>query len=131
MPIFNPYAGPTVELDTDVAVKLKLGDPAFGWEGDPALQLAYNRQTDRIELWREVGDGMSVLVLQSKPGQRVVDMNLIKFLVTHDAQRGHNVANEIEAHNDARFAELAQQHAARMEEISDKLESAMRQDGLI
>ncbi len=128
MPIYKPYAGPTVELDTDVAVKLKLGDPALGWEGDPALQLAYNRQTDRIELWREVGDGMSVLVLQSKKGQRVVDMDLIKFLVTHDAQRGYDVAAEIEAHNTKRYAELKQQHEERMEEVSAKLAAALIKD---
>lgn len=98
-PHFQPN-GQVVEIDSDLLDALHNGYAPLGWEGDPLLFLAYNRATDRVELWRHNlnRDGKPGLIMRSKQGQRIADMNLIKFLVEHDTRRTDVLAN-IEKHN--------------------------------
>lgn len=99
-PHFQPN-GQIVEIDSELLDALQNGYPTLGWDGDPLLFLAYNRATDRIEVWRHNlnRDGKPGLVMQSKPGQRIADMNIIKVLMDHDTRRT-DVAANIQKHND-------------------------------
>lgn len=127
-PHFQPN-GQIVEIDSELVDALQNGYPPLGWEGDPLLFLAYNRADDRIELWRHNlnRDGKPGMIMRSKPGQRVADMNLIRFLIEHDTRR-NDVAADIAKHN----AKVKSDHAAaqrdKMEEAADRLRHAFQKD---
>lgn len=123
--IFN---GPQVTIDNDLVHKLKFGDQILGWEGDPDLELAYNRQTDRVELWKGLPNGSWTLIVQSRPGIRIVDMNLIKFLVTHDSQRGFDVKAYIDKHNAKTQKENERKAQEKVDEATEKVQFAIKQD---
>lgn len=128
-PHFQPN-GQVVSIDSEIVDALQNGYAPLGWEGDPLLFLAYNRQTDRIELWRHNlnRDGKPGLVMQSRPGQRVADMNLIKFLVEHDTRRGYDPVDDIQKHNAARNNTLQDAQRDRMGEAAERLYHGFQKD---
>lgn len=127
-PHFQPN-GQIVEIDSELVDALQNGYPPLGWEGDPLLFLAYNRADDRIELWRHNlnRDGRPGLVMRSKPGQRVADMNLIRFLLENDTRRNDVVAN-IQKHNDKVRKDAADAQRDKMEEAADRLYHGFQKD---
>lgn len=128
-PHFQPN-GQVVEIDSELVDALQNGYPPLGWEGDPLLFLAYNRADDRIELWRHNlnRDGKPGLVMRSRPGQRIADMNLIRFLVEHDTRRGYNPVDEIQKHNaKVRQAALDTQRD-KMGEAAERLYHGFQKD---
>ena len=70
----------------DLVDRLQNGQASVGWEGDPRLCIAYNRQTTQWELWRAESDGQYRMVMRSKPGMSF-PMNLIEHLMQHDNRR--------------------------------------------
>lgn len=91
--------GGLVEIDSDVLRVLTQGDQTLGWEGDDRLYLAWNRQDQRIELWRNNEDGVHRMILRGPVGQRVADMRLVQFLLDHDPNRGFDPAASVRQHN--------------------------------
>lgn len=128
-PHFQPDGG-MFEIDSDLIDALHNGYAPLGWEGDPLLFLAWNRATQRIELWRHNlnRDGKPGLVMRSKPGQRTADMNLIRFLVEHDTRRGYDAAADIAKHN----AKVRQDHLDaqrdKMGEAAERLYHGFQKD---
>lgn len=127
-PHFQPDGG-MIEIDSDLIDALHNGDATYGWEGDPLLFLAWNRDTQRMELWRHNlnRDGKDGLIMRGPAGGRVADMNIIKFLVDHDTRRVDVVAG-ITKHN----AQVKKDHAAaqrdKMGEAADRLYHGLQKD---
>lgn len=119
-----------IEIDSDLMDALHNGYAPLGWEGDPLLFLAWNRQTQRMELWRHNlhGDGRAGLVMRSNPGQRVADMNMIKFLVTHDTRRGYDPMEDIAKHNEARRKQIQDDSRDKMGEAAERLYHGFQKD---
>lgn len=127
-PHFQPDGG-MVEIDSDLIDALHNGYAPLGWEGDPLLFLAWNRQTQRMELWRHNlnGDGKAGLIMRGKPGMRVADMNIIKFLIDHDTRR-HDVAAQIIAHNEKVRQDAIDAQRDKMSEAADRLYHGFQKD---
>ena len=125
---FQPN-GAIVEIDSELLDALQNGYSPFGWEGDPLLFLAYNRATDRIEVWRHNlnRDGKPGLVMQSKPGQRIADMNIIKVLMAHDTRRV-DVVSDMQKHNAKVRADHVSDQRDKMGEAADRLRHAFQKD---
>lgn len=131
MGIYRQYPQPDggiVEIDSDVMKALNEGYAPLGWEGDPRLYLAWNRQTLRMEMWRNCEDGVHRMIMQGRPGMRVVDMNIIHFLVTHDSRRGHDAAAEIIKHNEKVRKDAADAQRDKMSEAADRLYHGFQKD---
>jgi hypothetical protein len=126
---FQPDGG-MIEIDGDLVDALHNGYAPLGWEGDPLLFLAWNRQDQRMELWRHnlAGDGKAGIVMRSKPGQRTADMNLIRFLVEHDTRRGYNPVDDYKAHNLKREATLRDAQRDKMGEAAERLYHGFQKD---
>lgn len=127
-PHFQPDGG-MVEIDSDLIDALHNGYAPLGWEGDPLLFLAWNRQTQRMELWRHNlhGDGQAGLIMRSKPGQRTADMNIIRFLVDHDTRR-HNVVEDMFKHNEQVRQDQLATTRDKMGEAADRLYHGFQKD---
>ena len=125
---FQPN-GAIVEIDSELLDALQNGYSPFGWEGDPLLFLAYNRATDRIEVWRHNlnRDGKPGLVMQSKPGQRIADMNIIKVLMAHDTRR-HDVVADMKKHNDQVRKDAEYARRDKMGEAAERLYHGLQKD---
>lgn len=106
--------------------RLHNGDPTKGWEGDTALFLAFNRPSQRWELWRQEG-GESSLVGRSKPGHPFPS-NLIEELVARDVRRGFKPWESVDAHNRAVDAQRQYEQEQRMGPAIDKLAWALAKD---
>lgn len=127
VPHMQPDGG-MVEVDTDVIKALKEGYAPLGWEGDPSLFMAWNRQTQRMELWRNCEDGICRLIIRSRPGQRLVDMKLIQFLVQHDPRRGYDPVQDVQLQNAKRRKELADAQRDKMGEAAERLYHGFQKD---
>lgn len=128
MSLFLPRDTPPPTIDNEITQALKYGYPPHGWEGDERLELAWNREEQRFELWRLEDDGQYHLVCRNRPGQRLVDMNLIKRLVEMDRQRGYDPKTAIDAHNDKIDKEIMDQKTAEYEQVAEKLKWAVKKD---
>lgn len=126
-PHFQPDGG-IVEIDTEVQKALTEGYAPLGWEGDPRLFLAWNRGTQRMELWRNCEDGVCRLIVRSRPGQRVVDMNLVHFLVTHDPRRGYDPAADVLAANKQARRSAIDDQRDKMGEAAERLYWGLQKD---
>ena len=114
----------------DLIDRLQNGDPTKGWEGDPRLCIAFNRVTQRFELWRREADEEYRLVCQSRPGMSFPH-NLIDEIVAHDVRRGYNPHDTIAAHNAKIDAEKDDRaHEAQMEALL-RVRKGMINDGLV
>jgi hypothetical protein len=129
IPHFQPGGG-MIEIDSGLIDALHNGYPPLGWEGDRNLFLAWNRQTQRMELWRhsDRGDGKAHLIMRSKPGVRVADMNIILFLVQHDTRRGYDPVKEYKEHNRKREADLMSAQRDKMGEAAERLYHGFQKD---
>lgn len=82
----------------DIVRRIQQGDPTKGWEGDPRLEVYFDPQRRRWELWRLEHDGQYRPVIYSDPGASL-DLSIIDFLVTHDRNRGFDVQRHLEVVN--------------------------------
>lgn len=128
-PHFQPDGG-MIEIDSELIDALHNGYSPLGWEGDPLLFLAWNRATQRMELWRHNlhGDGKAGLIMRSKPGQRIADMNIIRFLVEHDTRRGYDPVKEIADHNAKVRKDHLDAQRDKMGEAADRLYHGFQKD---
>lgn len=108
--------------------RLQGGDPTLGWEGDPRLAVAFNRQTQKWELWRRERDEQYRLVCTSRPGMSFPD-NLIQELVSRDVQRGFDPHKYISEYNAKIQAEKDQAADEKIEDAEARvLHAAKRED---
>ena len=131
MGIMRPYSQPDggfIEIDSDLMKALNQGYAPLGWEGDPRLYLAWNRDTQRMELWRNCEDGEHRLIVRGKQGQRAADMNLVHFLVTHDPRRGHDPYEAVKNHNEAARKKLLDAQRDKMGEAAERLYHGFQKD---
>lgn len=133
MGILRPHMQPDggmVEIDSDLIDQLHNGYAPLGWEGDPQLFLAWNRQDQRIELWRHANDGTgkAFMVLRGPVGMRVADLRVIDFLVKHDTRRGYDPVQEMAKHNAARRKQVDDDTRDRMSEAADRLYHGFQKD---
>lgn len=128
-PHFQPDGG-MIEIDSDLIDALHNGYSPLGWEGDPLLFLAWNRQTQRMELWRHNlhRDGKAGLVMRGPVGGRVADMNIIRFLVEHDTRRGYDPVADYKAHNAKREKDLMDTQRDKMGEAAERLYYGFQKD---
>lgn len=128
-PHFQPD-GTMIEIDSGLVDALHNGYAPLGWEGDPQLFLAWNRAEQRMELWRHNldGTGKAGLIMRGRPGMRVADMNIIKFLVTHDTRRGYDPVADYKAHNAKRNKDLQDAQRDKMGEAAERLYHGFQKD---
>lgn len=120
--------GSYILVDQELVYKLHMGDPTLGWEGDPSLILTFNGATEQIELWRDCPDGTPRLLIAGAPGKRVADLGLIKFLVTHDSQRGYDAVQAVIDKELKRKADEKARHADAIGESAERLHHALKKD---
>lgn len=83
----------------DIVDRLRSGDPALGWEGDPRLVLYIEGVEDgekRWVLYRLEHDGSLRGVLRSRPGLPL-DQRLIIKLMENDTRRGFDPVAYVDA----------------------------------
>lgn len=112
--------------DADIADKLRNGDPALGWEGDPELRLVRNAVEGRWEVWRRTPLGHDSLVC-TRGGDRLPGDDLIRALIAADSRR-HDRLAQIEAANAARQKARDDEWSDRNLDTADKLAHAIGQD---
>ncbi len=111
----------------DLVDRLQNGQPSIGWEGDPRLCIAYNRQTTCWELWRMEADGNYRLCMRSKPGMGF-PMNLIEHLMQHDTRRKFDAYRDVERHNDLVKAVAASNARDAQSAAAEKVRWALNKD---
>lgn len=74
------------------------GYAPLGWAGDERLGL-YHTKDGRWELDRLCEDNVMRTICRSRVGLKL-DLGLIVMLVKHDAQRGHDAAEDVIRHNE-------------------------------
>lgn len=111
----------------DLLDRLHNGQPEVGWEGDPRLALAFNRQTDRWELWRFEHDSQYRLVGVSKPGCSFPP-DTIQNLVSIDGRRGYDVVKDVERHNELNTAIADAKFGQATSAGAEKLAWALERD---
>ena len=116
----------------DVIDKLHRGDPAKGWDGDPALEVYFEPVEQRWELWRLEDDGEYRMTCRSKPGVPF-DERLIEHLVAHDRRRfTTSLHDQIAAKNDAVDRDIKRRNDDYInEEVNPRMNWALKKDGLI
>lgn len=110
----------------DILDKIQQGDPALGWEGDPRLAL-YRSEDGRWELWRLEHDDVMRPFCVSRPGL-ALDERLILRLVEHDARRGADPGQKVDAVNAAVQRERDGQASERVYAAAEKLHWALKKD---
>lgn len=111
----------------DLLDRLQNGSPTHGWEGDARLCLAYNRQTERWELWRCEHDAQYRLVGASKKGFPFPP-NLIEHLVSRDGRRGYDLIKDMDKMEMVRKAAEDYKFHEAMAPRIEKLAWALRKD---
>lgn len=111
----------------DLVDRLQNGQASVGWEGDPRLCIAYNRQTTQWELWRAESDGQYRMVMRSKPGMSF-PMNLIEHLMQHDNRRKFDALRDVDKHNDLQRALAASQLQEHKDAAAEKARWALKKD---
>jgi hypothetical protein len=111
----------------DLLDRIQNGDPRIGWEGDPRFVLAFNRQTDRWELWRREVDEEYRMFARSKPGLGF-PAGIVEEIVKHDVRRGYDPKADVDAHNARLDAEKRYQASQRRGPGLEKLRWALRKD---
>lgn len=111
----------------DLIGKLHHGDPTVGWEGDERLALAWNRDTQRWELWRRERDENYRLIAQSPIGHPFPD-DIIERLVTHDVRRGFDVSEYVRRANEKVEEQREYELSERLGPAHEKLAWALMRD---
>ena len=107
--------------------KIRYGDPALGWDGDPWLTLAHNKLEDRLQIWVEDPGRPAVLVMQTPPLYEMdhppsVEELCIK-LRDHDLRKisVEKIMERVDAANEANRKRIADEHqdtqAAALEKV--------------
>lgn len=120
--------GSTLLMDSDFEHRLKHGDASVGWIGDERLGVY---QADGcLELRRLCEDGELRLIARSRPGLRVLDTQMLRWLAERDSQsrRAYDVRAEIDAHNDEIRRDAERRRQAQTEAFAEKLQWALRRD---
>jgi hypothetical protein len=115
----------------DLIAKIRFGDPLLGWEGDDRIELYYDGDVGRFELWRLEDDGEYRRVCRSQPYMQFDD-RVIHALIEWDGRRRHKaLVDEINDHN-ARLDENKEAAANEWiaEDMAPRLRWAMQKDGL-
>jgi hypothetical protein len=112
----------------DLINRIRFGDPVKGWEGDERLNVFWDGDDERFELWRLEDDGQYRLVCRSGPGipfdDRVIDALLAwdrnrRTISLHDEIVTTN--QRVEADNARRRDEWAAEEVApRLRHALDK-----------
>ena len=111
----------------DLLDRLHNGDATLGWEGDPRLCLAFNRETDRWEMWRFEHDSQYRLVGVSKTGCGFPP-DTIQNLVSKDGRRGYDVVKDVERHNQMTTALADSKFGQATSAGAEKLAWALQKD---
>jgi hypothetical protein len=120
--------GSTLLMDSDFEDRLHNGDASVGWVGDDRLGV-YQAQ-GCLELRRLCEDGELRVIMRSRPGVRVLDVQTLKFLAEHDSQsrRAYDVRADMDAHNETIRRHAAVDATAQNEQVADRLRWALRKD---
>jgi hypothetical protein len=111
----------------DLIHRLHHGDPTVGWEGDTRLAVAYNKMTDRWELWRREHDDRYRLIGQSPVGLSF-PTDLVKHLVSIDGRRGYNAVKHVQEHNEAIEKAVNEKFQGQVRESAGRLKWALQRD---
>lgn len=116
--------------EAEISHRLRFGDPALGWEGDPELKLVRRLATDdepaRWEVWRTAPDGTDTLVT-TRGGDRFPGNDLIVALVRADSRR-HDRLAQIMASQEAQRRRVEADRKAENLDRADKLAWALGKD---
>ncbi len=110
----------------DLLTKMHKGDPTKGWEGDPRLQLYYDRGEDACVVVRLEPDGEYRLVTAWEGGPR---HDFIDWLVAHDVRRGYNAHQEVWDNNERVRAEQVRKDTEHMLDVIDRTRHAAKRHG--
>jgi len=113
----------------DLIARMRFGDPVKGWEGDARLELYWNGDEERFEVWRLEDDEQYRFVCRSAPGVPFDD-RIIDALIGWDGRRRQSPLHEtVINHN---LCLDAERDAARdewvAEDLAPRLRHAFRQD---
>jgi hypothetical protein len=124
--------GTSLLMDSNFTDRLHFGDATVGWIGDPRLGIYHNPREDRVEVHRLCEDGEMRLIVRSRPGQRILDIGLLKFLADHDSQsrRQYDVVADIDKKNNALKADQRRQTEGKLEESFKRIAWGAEKDGL-
>lgn len=120
--------GEAVLIDSDLLDKLRYGDPISGWEGDVNMNLWYNRNDDRIYLSSFDDNQQEYIICRSAPGARVADMNLLHLVVTHDRNKGFDLAKSMETTEAQVEKEKLDKFKDAHNEVANKLAWGVQKD---
>jgi len=112
--------------DASIADKLRNGDPALGWEGDPDLRLVRNAVEGRWEVWRRTPLGEDSLVC-TRAGDRLPGDDLILALIRADSRRYDRLAQILAADAAAKRAKESE-WSDRNADLADRLAHAVSKD---
>lgn len=107
--------------------RLHNGDATLGWEGDPRLALAFNKETQRWELWRLEVDNKYRICARSQAGH-AFPPSLIPALVAQDGRRGHDALGAVVKHNEQVEKDEMSALAEAMGPAHERLFWALRKD---
>lgn len=121
-------------IDDPLAAPIATGDPTFGWEGDPRLQLYLDRPGREWVLVRFEHDRVYRIVVGHDAGDcagMFVAARMIEWLVAHDQRRGYDVLADVAATNAA--VDRSKEAAATEfnEEFAHRLRHGLRKDGVV
>ena len=113
----------------DLIARMRFGDPVKGWEGDVRLELYWNGDEERFEVWRLEDDEQYRFVCRSAPGAPFDD-RIIDALIGWDGRRRAVPIHEsVMAHNERVDAERASRRDEWVaEDLAPRLRHAFRQD---
>ncbi len=110
------------------------GDLLLGWEGDDIhLYADFRKQTWELVRWCPDGTYKSILrTAFALAGEaQVVDL-MLRWLLSHDTQRGFDPIADIDKHNAARDTAADKAHSELIvEEVAPRLKHALHKDGII
>lgn len=120
--------GSTLLMDADFEHRLKHGESTVGWTGDERLGVYF--AAGCLELRRLCEDGELRVIMRSRPGVRILDVQTLKFLAEHDPQsrRAYDVREDMDRHNETIRRHAAVDAAAQNEQVADRLRWALRKD---
>lgn len=100
----------------DLRRKLHHGDGVKGWEGDPRLEIYWDAERERWEVWRLEDDNVPRFVCRSQPGVPLDDRLIDNLLAWDRYRRQQDLADEIIEANQRREDELDREHDEYVEE---------------
>lgn len=124
-------AGERVEIDSDVLNldrKVKEGDAASGWRGDPQMWLCYTPQTKELEVWGLDAAGVPYIAAVEPASNPNWRFDILVRLRQGDWQRGGDVIGDLLAARDAKRAAADRAAEAEWDERAERLAWAVKKD---